>query len=580
MAETRVERRLAAILAADVVEFSRLMEQDEAATMAMLTARRRQVLEPLVSRHHGRVFKLIGDGVLVEFGSAVDAVRCAVELQAGMAAANDELPSDRRLLLRIGVNIGDVIVEGGDRYGDAVNIAARLESLAEPGGICVSNAVYEQVRRKLDCEFEDLGPRTVKNMAEPIHLHRLRPRTVADLSGFHKVGTRLQLPAKPSIAVLPFTNLSQDLAQEPFADGLTEDLITELSRHAGLFVIARHSSFAYKGRSMDARRIASELGVRYLLEGSARRSADRVRVNVKLIDAIGGVSLWAERFDRSLEDVFAVQDEITGNIVEAMIGRLEGAPPPRKRPRSLEAYDLCVRGRTLSGRSPEAGRESVLLLRQAIACEPDYAEAHRWLAMHLWAAWVQWGEPEEPNRRLAVAAAERAVALDPNDAGCRWVLGHVLGYERRFAESDEAFALALQLDPNDADAWAIIGPVSVYRGDPAAGIAHIEKALRLNPHPPSWYYHELGLAQYSARRYDAAVTSLRQEATYRTVSRRILAASLAQLGRTDDAHQEAALFMAANPSFSIAAWAANEPCRDQATLDHLVEGYRKAGLPD
>ena len=580
MTESSTQRRLAAILAADVVEFSRLMEQDEAATMAMLTARRRQVLEPLVSRHHGRVFKLIGDGVLVEFGSAVDAVRCAVELQAGMAAANDELPSDRRLLLRIGVNIGDVIVEGGDRYGDAVNIAARLESLAEPGGICVSNAVYEQVRRKLDCEFEDLGPRTVKNMAEPIHLHRLRPRTVADLSAFHKVGTRLQLPAKPSIAVLPFTNLSQDLAQEPFADGLTEDLITELSRHAGLFVIARHSSFAYKGRSMDARRIASELGVRYLLEGSARRSADRVRVNVKLIDAIGGVSLWAERFDRSLEDVFAVQDEVTGNIVEAMIGRLEGAPPPRKRPRSLEAYDLCVRGRTLSGRSPEAGRESVLLLRQAIACEPDYAEAHRWLAMHLWAAWVQWGEPEEPNRRLAVAAAERAVALDPNDAGCRWVLGHVLGYERRFAELDEAFALALQLDPNDADAWAIIGPVSVYRGDPAAGIAHIEKALRLNPHPPSWYYHELGLAQYSARRYDAAVTSLRQEATYRTVSRRILAASLAQLGRTDDAHQEAALFMAANPSFSIAAWAANEPSRDQATLDHLVEGYRKAGLPD
>ena len=203
MTESSTQRRLAAILAADVVEFSRLMEQDEAATMAMLTARRRQVLEPLVSRHHGRVFKLIGDGVLVEFGSAVDAVRCAVELQAGMAAANDELPSDRRLLLRIGVNIGDVIVEGGDRYGDAVNIAARLESLAEPGGICVSNAVYEQVRRKLDCEFEDLGRRTVKNMAEPIHLHRLRPRTVADLSAFHKVGTRSQLPAKPSIAILP-----------------------------------------------------------------------------------------------------------------------------------------------------------------------------------------------------------------------------------------------------------------------------------------------------------------------------------------------------------------------------------------
>lgn len=573
MAETRVERRLAAILAADVVGFARLMELDEAGTLEALRSRRAQVLEPLVAAHRGRIFKLIGDGALIEFGSAVDAVQCAVRLQAAMAVANADLAPQRRIDLRIGVNVGDVIVQGRDLYGECVNIAARLEGIAEPGGICVTQAVFQQVRRRLDCGFEDLGPRSVKSIAEPIHVFEVRPNASPPAA-------TLTLPAKPSIAVLPFTNLSGDADQEPFADGLTEDLITELSRHAGLFVIARHSSFTYKGRSMDARRIASELGVRYLLEGSARRSADRVRVNVKLIDAIGGVSLWAERFDRSLEDVFAVQDEVTGNILEAMMGRLEGAPPPRKRPRSIEAYELCVRGRSLVGRSPEAGRESVLLLQQAIAREPDYAEAHRWLAMHLWQAWVHWGEPEEPNRRLAVAAAEQAVTLDPKDAGCHWVLGQMLGYERRFAESDEAFALALQLDPNDADAWACIGTVSVYSGDAAAGIAHIEKALRLNPHPPAWYYHELGLAQYSARRYDAAVTSLRQKGTYRTVSRRILAASLAQLGRTNDAHQEAALFLATNPSFSIATWAANEPSRDQATLDHLIEGYRKAGLPD
>ncbi|MFO1047652.1 MAG: adenylate/guanylate cyclase domain-containing protein [Geminicoccaceae bacterium] len=578
MSDKRIQRRLAAILAADVVGFSGLMEQDEAGTLEALKSRRTQVLDPLVASHRGRVFKLLGDGVLIEFASAVDAVQCAIRLQAAMAAANSGPATRRRITLRIGINIGDVIVEGRDLYGDCVNVATRLEGIAEPGGICLSHAVHQQVRRKLDCEFEDLGLHPVKNILEPIHVHRV-------VSAISAVGDPdaplpLRLPAKPSIAVLPFTNLSQDLAQEPFTDGLTEDLITELSRHAGLFVIARHSSFTYKGRSLDARQIASELGVRYLLEGSARRSADKVRVNVKLIDAIGGVSLWAERFDRGLDDVFAVQDEVTGKIVEAMIGRLDGAPPPRKRPRSLEAYELCVRGRTLAGRSPESGREAVLLLRQAIAREPDYAEAHRWLALHLWAAWVQWGEPEEPNRRLAVAAAERAVALDPNDAGCHWMLGHVLGYERRFAASDEAFALALQLDPNDADAWAITGAVAVYRGDPTAGIAHIERALRLNPHPPSWYFHELGLAQYSARRYDAAVSSLRQEGTYRTVSRRILAASLAQLGRTDDARQEAALFMAANPSFTIAAWAAHEPSRDQATLDHLVEGYRMAGLPD
>ena len=578
MSDKRLQRRLAAILAADVVGFSGLMERDEAGTLEALKSRRAQILDALVASHQGRVFKLLGDGVLIEFASAVDAVQCAIRLQAAMVAAHSRPATHHHITLRIGINIGEVIVEGRDLYGDCVKVAARLEGIAEPGGICLSHAVYEQVRRKLDCEFEDLGLHQVKNILEPVHVHRVLSAisAVSDPSA----ALPLRLPAKPSIAVLPFTNLSQDLAQEPFADGLTEDLITELSRHAGLFVIARHTSFTYKGRSLDARRIASELGVRYLLEGSARRSADRVRVNVKLIDAIGGVSLWADRFDRSLEDVFAVQDEVTGKIVEAMIGRLAAAPPPRKRPRSIEAYELCVRGRSLVGRSPEAGRESVLLLQQAIAREPDYAEAHRWLAMHLWQAWVHWGEPEEPNRRLAVAAAEQAVTLDPKDAGCHWVLGQMLGYERRFAESDEAFALALQLDPNDADAWACSGTVSVYRGDPAAGIAHIEKALRLNPHPPSWYYHELGLAQYSARRYDAAVTSLRQKATYRTVSRRILAASLAQLGRTDDARQEAALFMAATPSFSIAAWAANEPTRDQATLDHLVEGYRKAGLPD
>ena len=575
MAETRVERRLAAILAADVVGFARLMELDEAGTLEALKARRAQVLEPLVATHRGRIFKLIGDGVLIEFGSAVDAVQCAIRLQEAMRDANADLAPQQRIDPRIGVNVGDVIVQGRDLYGECVNIAARVEGMAETGGICVTHAVFEQVRRKLDFEFEDLGPRSVKSIVEPIHVHRVRPS-----SGSGAPTPALRLPAKPSIAVLPFTNLSGDPEQEPFVDGLTQDLITELSRNAGLFVIARHSSFAYKGKSVDTRRIAAELGVRHLVEGSARRSGDRVRISVQLIDAIGGAGLWAERFDSRLEDIFAVQDEVTGKTVEALLGRLVPQPPPRQRPTSMEAYELCVRGRTLLGRSPEAGREAIVLLRQAIALDPDYAEAHRWLAMHLWAAWVHWGEPEKPNRRLAVAAAERAAASDPNDAGCHWVLGHVLVYERRFAESDEAFALALQLDPNDADAWAIIGAASVYRGDPAAGIAHIEKALRLNPHPPSWYYHELGFAQYAARRYNAAVTTLRQEATYRTVSRRILAASLAQLGRTGDARQEAELFMAANPSFSISSWARKEPILDQATLDRFVEGYRKAGLPD
>ena len=284
MAETRVERRLAAILAADVVGFARLMELDEAGTIEALQARRAQVLGPLVAAHRGRIFKLIGDGALIEFGSAVDAVQCAVRLQAAMAVANADLAPQRRIDLRIGINVGDVIVQGRDLYGECVNVAARLEGIAEPGGICVTHAVFEQVRRKLDCEFEDIGPRSVKSIAEPIHVHRVRPDT-------GPTAPPLSLPTKPSIAVLPFTNLSGDPDQEPFADGLTQDLITELSRHAGLFVIARHSSFAYKGKSVDARQIAGELGVRHLVEGSARRSGDRVRISVQLIDAIGGASL-------------------------------------------------------------------------------------------------------------------------------------------------------------------------------------------------------------------------------------------------------------------------------------------------
>jgi TolB-like protein len=292
---------------------------------------------------------------------------------------------------------------------------------------------------------------------------------------------------KPSIAVLPFTNISNDPEQEVFVDGLTEDLITELSRNAELFVIARHSSFAYKGKSIDIRQIARELGVRYLLEGSARRANGRARINAQLIDALGGGHLWVERFDRSLEDIFAVQDEVTGKIVEALIGQLT-APLVRNRPATLEAYDLCVRGRALIGRSPEAGRESCLLMRQAIALDPKYAEAHRWLAVNLWAAWAHWGEPMEPNRQRAVTAAEKAVTLDPNDAGCRWVLGLVLAYERRWPESDTEMAVALELDPNNADAWAFLADISVWKGQPGAAVEQAQRALRLNPHPPGWYY--------------------------------------------------------------------------------------------
>jgi TolB-like protein/cytochrome c-type biogenesis protein CcmH/NrfG len=388
----------------------------------------------------------------------------------------------------------------------------------------------------------------------------------------------LQLPGKPSIAVLPFVNMSNDPEQEPFVDGLTEDLITDLSRNAGLFVIARNSTFAYKGKPMDVRRISLDLGVRYLLEGSARRDSGRVRINVQLIDAVAGAHLWADRFDRTLEDVFAVQDEVTGRIVEALIGRLT-RNTPRQRPGNLEAYDLVVRARVLTEESPQTAREAFLLLKRAIDLEPDYAEARGLLAYNRWLAWTHFGEPDDPNRNRAVKLAEKAVRLDPDNAFCRYVLGTILAYERRWKESDHQFEMALEIDPNHADTWAALSDISVLSGRIPESLEQIQRAFRLNPYPPSWYFTHLGQAQYAARDYEAAIETLRREETYRTNSRRFLAASLAQLGRLDEARREVQMFLVTHPHFKISHWVASQPIRDAAIADHVVDGFRKAGLP-
>ncbi|MBB6356277.1 winged helix-turn-helix domain-containing tetratricopeptide repeat protein [Aminobacter aganoensis] len=390
----------------------------------------------------------------------------------------------------------------------------------------------------------------------------------------------LPLPDKPSISVLPFVNVGNDADQEAFADGLTEDLITDLSRNAGLFVIARNSSFAYKGRAMDVRQIAEELGVRYLLEGSARRAAGRVRINAQLVDAASGEHLWAERFDRSLEDIFAVQDEVTAQIVEALLGRLRPTPLARNRPKNLEAYDLCVRARRLMDDSPQAAQEAHLLLTRAISLDPEYAEAHRWLAMNHWMGRVHSGGPAEPARKAALELARKAVMIDANDAGCRWVLAYLLAYERNFAAADAEFARAIELDPNEADTWAALSDIAVLAGRIEQGLDHIRKAFRLNPFPASWYYLTLGQAQYAAGDYESAIETLRRDETYRTSSRRFLAASLAQLGQLDEARAEAELFLVGNPDYTTSHWAETEPFRDEATLGHFVEGFRKAGLPD
>src|SRR5215471_5984578 len=414
MAEQAPQRRLAAILAADVVGYSRMMQADEAGTLASLKSRRTEILQPLVSKHHGRIIKVMGDGVLVEFASAVAAVSCAVALQETMAVASEAAEESRRVVLRIGINLGDVMVDGSDLYGDGVNIAARLEEMAEPGSIVMSKKVHDEIERKLTLTCDDLGERPLKNIAAPIQVFRVaRSREQIPSSG------RLPLPDKPSIAVLPFTNMSSDSEQEFFADGLTEDLITELSKAPGLFVIARHSSFAFKNKPVDLRRVAQDLGVRYILEGSARRASSRIRVNAQLIDAREGADhVCAERFDRDLADVFAVQDELVAKIVEALVGKLTVAElRERYRPASLEAYDLCLRGRAEYFHSVEAGVDAIPLFERAIALDPKYAEAYRWLATMQCMGWLHMNLPMDPFRELSIASAKKAVEVDPEHPG-------------------------------------------------------------------------------------------------------------------------------------------------------------------
>ena len=469
-------------------------------------------------------------------------------------------------------------VEGSDLYGDGVNIAARMEGLSEPGGLCISGSVFEHVNGKLPHSFVSLGPHTLKNIDRPIQIYRLAGK---DEPGLKTSAAELALPDKPSIVVLPFVNISADAEQSYFVDGLTEDLITDFSKVSELFVIARNSSFAYKGRSVDVRQIARELGVKYVLEGSARRAGGRVRINAQLIDAAAGGHIWADRFDRDLADIFTAQDEVIGKIVEALVGKLTAASlKERYRPANLEAYDLCLRGRAAFARSMEEGVEAIPLFERAIALDPNYAEAYCWLATMQNNAWAYMNYPMDPFRQQSMASAEKAVELDPDDSFSHSVLAFMLLYERRWDEFAKEFEISLRLNPNDATAWTDLSELKIYQGRGAEAIACAEKALRLNPRPPSYYFWNLGAAQYVAEQYEAAVKTLRNEATYRTGSRNLLAAALAQLGRLEEAREEAKLYLARNSQFSISHWVETSPFRDMALRDRVAEGMRKAGLPE
>lgn len=582
MVEARVERRLAAILAADVAGYSRLMGIDEEGTLAALKEERTKVIDPKIAEHRGRIVKTTGDGALVEFASAVDAVRCAMEIQRAMCERNAAIPEDRRIEFRIGINVGDIIVDKDDIYGDGVNIAARIEALASPGAICLSDNAYQQIKGKVSLDVSDMGEQQLKNIAQPVRAFSVR------LEGM-PVRSSPAFPDTPSIAVLPFTNMSGDPEQEYFADGITDDIITDLSKIAGLLVIARNSSFAYKGKSIDIRTIGRELGVRSVLEGSIRRVGNRVRITAQLINAANGVHLWAERYDRDLTDIFAVQDEVTRHIVDALKIKLTSDEAVRIAyipTNSSEAHDLFLRGREmLLGRkwNRETFDTIVAFMRGAIDLDPNYAEAYAGLG---WAHVFDFhnhltGSPDALD--VAEHFANLAMEKGPKVPFAHFVAAVTATWKRNLERVKRESEIALALNPNDAQAYTTRGIAEIYSGNPLAAIPFIERAIRLDPVYSQQYIHFLGSAYLVAGNYEAAVTSFRERirlAPETDLSRGLLVSALGHLGEIDEARRIWAELKQVNPKYSFAGHLARLPFSNPADADRIKDGVAKAGLLD
>jgi adenylate cyclase len=501
-------RRLAAILAADVAGYSRLMGADEEGTLARLKAIRREVADPRIKEHRGRIVKTTGDGMLLEFASVVDAVRCAVEVQRAMAERNADVPPDRRIELRMGINVGDIIKDGRDIYGDGVNVAARLEALAEPGGICVSGVVHDQVRDKLEVAFDDLGDQQVKNIARPVHVWRLR----LGAKSAALATTALSLPDKPSVAVLPFANMSSDPEQEFLADGIAEDIITALSRLPSLFVIARNSCFTYKGRAVDVKQVGRELGVRYVLEGSLRKAGSRIRVTAQLVEAETGNHFWAERYDRDLADIFAVQDEIAEAVTIAIapaVAEAEQQRAMRKPPGSLDAWAAYQRGLWhFSKFTTNDNAIAQKFFQQAIKSDPNFAGGHWGLALaYLYAAAIFQSLSLLEALRSTEALARRAVELDSSDAAARSALSLALLSRGDTEGAQDEVELALATSPNLAIAHGILGDTLVYSGRPKEGVVAIQRSMRLDPRDPmkAFFLQNVAVGLYFSREYNAAI---------------------------------------------------------------------------
>jgi TolB-like protein len=502
--QPKVERRLAAILAADVVGYSRLMGMDEEGTLARLKAYRREIIDPKIAEHHGRIVKLTGDGALVEFPSVVEAVRCAAEIQQKMVEGNPDVPKVERIELRVGITLGDIIIEANDIYGDGVNIAARLEGIAEAGGICISGKVFEEIQGKLDLAFDYIGEHHLKNIAQPVRVYQVRLDGVAT-----KARPALALPDKPSIAVLPFQNLSSDQEQDFFAEGITEDLITALSRIRELFVISRNSSFVYKGRANRPNDIARELGVRFILEGSVRVAGNRVRVTAELIDVLSGNHVWAERFDGGLDDIFAVQDEITRGIALALQVKLTYGELARLwegQTQKLRAWEKMVLARDLFLRfNAIDNREARRILQEALGIDPTYTGAMVQLGLtYWWDARFNISVDKGHSLELAQQQVERVLGLNPEMGSAYMLQGGIAFLRDQDEEAVKLCRKGIDVAPGDSWAQAYFGLVCIYAGDPAAAVVALRTAIRLSPHHPTWYTYNLALANLWIGNFTAA----------------------------------------------------------------------------
>ena len=584
MSKEGMERRLTTILAADVVGYSRLMAADEVGTLAQLKTHRKELIEPKTADHGGRMVKLMGDGTLMEFGSVVDAVNFAVDVQRAMALRNTDVPEDQRITYRIGINIGDIIVEGDDIYGDGVNVAARLEGLAEPGGICMSRTVVSHVKGKVELDFEDLGEQQVKNIPEPIRVYRVVSDALA-IQTVRSSSTALPLPDQPSIAVLPFNNMSGDPEQEYFADGITEDLITELARFQNLVVIARNSTFTYKGKATRVKDVARDLGVHYVVEGSVRRAGNRVRVTVQLIESKSEKHVWAERYDREMTDIFDIQDEVTKAIIGALPSRLEAADIERikrKPPHDLAAYDYVLRGKILHHHgTKEANAEALQVLDKAIEVDPDYAQAYAWKACALRQAVLR-GYAEEPDRFNAqrIENAEKALALDENDMECLRILCEIHMEQEDLDKAELYHNRAFALNPNDPRMLAQRGELMVWLGRPEEGVEWVRKAMQLDPLGADGFAHLLGRALRADRRYEDAVAAYKQVRTVRYQHHAEMAACYAASGIDHEAAKQKAETLRLNPGFSTEKYIASLPYKNTADREHLRDSLHKAGLSD